>query len=119
MLVWEIIYEALNESGINVYPPATKIGECKEKYLVVKQSYTTQLSNFSSEIVYYDFLLYVPQNEYHILDSFSEEVKNVINTKLYPLLMPTGEETEDYYEETIKAHMRSFLYRNVRRNKHL
>lgn len=119
MNIWEIIQKKLEENSIKVYPPATHKGECKEQYVVLRQSGSSQLGNFSSEIVYFDFLLYVPYNKYQTLDDFERTVKNVIDTQLYPMLMPTGNNTPDYYDDEIKGHMRSFKYRIVRRNKHL
>lgn len=119
MSVWKRTFEQLKEAGIDVYPPATKKGECKSKYVVVKQDGSSQIGNFSSEQVYYQFMLYVPQNEYDTLSDFEAEVKKALDERLYPMLMPTGSTMPDYYDDSIKAHTRSFLYRNNVRNKHL
>lgn len=119
MSVWEMIFDVLNENGIEVYPPATKDGECLNNYVVVKQDGSSQTGDFSSETVYYQFMLYVPKNKYDKLGDFEEEVKDVLNMKLYPLLMPTGSKMTDYYDDSVKAHMRSFIYRNNVRNKYL
>lgn len=119
MSIWERIFKTLKDNGIEVYPPATHKGECRKPYVVVKQDGSTQVGDFSSERVYYQFLLYVPQNKYQELDNFENEVKGVLATELYPLLMPTGSNMPDYFEEEKKAHMRSFMYTNNRRNKHL
>lgn len=119
MSVWEQAFKSLEQAGITVYPPATKIGECREKYVVLKQSGSAQVRSFSSEFVYYQFLLYVPQNKYHELDEYSVSVKEAIEEKLYPMLMPVESNIADYYDESIKAHMRTLMYRNSVRNKHL
>lgn len=119
MTVWEQVFKALEVAGIDVYPPATKKGECVTKYVVVKQDGSAQVGDYSSEFVYFQFMLYVPQNKYNELSSYEEEVKGVLDEKLYPLLMPTGSDMSDYYDDSVKAHMRSFLYRNSVRNKHL
>ena len=119
MNIWEIIQKKFEENGIDAYPPATHKGECKKEYVVIKQSGSSQLGNNSSEIVYFDFMIYVPSNKYQTLDEFEKKVKNVIDTQLYPMLMPTGNNTPDFYDDEKKAHMRSFMYRIVRRNKHL
>lgn len=117
--IWERIADALLESGFEVYPPATKVGECKEKYIVVKTAGSSQINGYSSEAHYYNILLYVPQNEYNELDKFKKEVKEAISTKLFPLLMPTGQEQPDYYDDSYKAHMITIQYRNNVRNKNL
>lgn len=117
--VWEKIVDAISNHNIEVYPPATKKGECKKEYVVVKQDGSSQYQDFSSEAHYYTLLLYVPQFEYASLEKFKEEVKAIVATDLYPVLMPTGNETPDYYDETFKAHMVSIMYRNNVRNKQL
>lgn len=119
MSVWETIYSTLTQAGIDVYPPATKKGECKSEYVVIKQDGSSQVGNFSSESVYYHFMLYVPQNKYNTLSTFENKVKKILNEQVYPLLMPAGSSMPDYYDDAVQAHMRSFLYRNNVRNKHL
>lgn len=119
MSTWSSIFKELNESKVDVYPPATKQGECIAPYTVVKQDGSAQAGTFSSEYVYYQFMLYVPQNAYDKLDAYEKEVKEILAKKLHPWLMPTGSNMPDYYDDTIKAHMRSFVYRNNVRNEHL
>ena len=117
--VWELISDALTENGINNYPPGIKEGECKTEYVVVKQDGGSQIGNISSEVVYYMFMLYVPQNKYSYLSKFEEKVKKVLNDNLYPTIIPTGSKMSDYYDDNINAHMRSFTYRNSVRNSKL
>jgi hypothetical protein len=119
MSVWEQIYDALNNSNIEVYPPSIKTGECKSKYVVVKQDGSAKNGDYSSAVTYYQFMLYVPKNQYNILSDFEKEIKEILDEKLYPMIMPTGETMSDYYDDEVKAHMRSFLYRNNVRNKYL
>ena len=117
--VWERIFYGLKKEGINVFPPATKIGECKEEYVVVKQEGSSQAGNFSSEYHYYSFMLYVPQNKYQDLERLKEKVKKAVSKNLNPILMPTGLETPDFFDDTVKAHMSTIQYRNNVRNKFL
>ena len=119
MSVWEQIFKKLSNSDIDIYPPATKKGECTSNYVVVKKDGSAQIGTYSSEYVYYQFMLYVPQNKYNELDEYEKKVKEVIDNELYPMLMPTGSDMPDYYDESVKGHMRSFTYRNNVRNKHL
>jgi len=119
MSIWKTIQESLEQNGFPTYPPGLKVGECKEPYIVVRQSGGNQLNNYSSETIYFDFMLYVPKNMYSELDEFEKDVKNVLDTDLYPTIMPTGSTNPDFYDDEVKAHMRSFMYRNTRRNKHL
>ena len=117
--IWENIATQFNEAGYEFYPPATKTGECKSRYIVCKASGVSPIGSFSSEVHYYTFMLYVPQNQYTELERFKKEVKELINKKLYPLLIDLGSETPDFYDEEVKAHMVSLMYRNSVRNQKL
>lgn len=114
--VWELTSDALTEAGIDNYPPGIKKGTCKSKYVVFKQDGSSQIGSISSEVVYYVFMLYVPQNEYSSLSDFEEKVRKVLNEKMYPTLIPTGSKQTDYFDDNLDAHMRSFTYRNSVRN---
>ena len=115
--IWRTIQRKLEENNIKAYPPATKVGECKSEYVVIKESGSAQVNLYSSEYVYYQFMLYVPHNKYQTLDDFEQRVKRVLNEQLHPLLRSTGSNNPDFYDDELKAHMRSFTYRNIRRNK--
>lgn len=117
--VWQTIFDVLKESGFDIYPPAGHEGECKNPYIVLKQDGASQIENFSSERVYYRFYLYVPKNKYSYLSVFEEKVKNCINEKLTPMIMPAGQTETDFYDDNLNAHLRVFLYRNNVRNKFL
>ena len=115
--VWEIIADALLEEGFEVYPPATKNGECTSNYIVIKEDGSSQIQNFSSEYEYYNLMLYVPQNKYTELSKFKMRVKDTLYKKLFPMIMYTGSSNSSYFDESIKAHMVSLMYRNAIRNK--
>lgn len=117
--IWQNICDVLTSKGIDVFPPATKYGECKKPYVVLKQDGSSQIGDYSSERVYYRFILYVPKNKYSHLSVFEKEVKKIIDEELFPLIMPVGQNETDYYDDNFNAHMRSFLYSNNVRNKHL
>lgn len=117
--VWERISEALRLHQIDVYPPATKIGECKKEYVVVKGDGSSQIGSLSSQSNYYTIMMYVPKNKYTQLERYKKIVKEIIAADLYPMLMPTGQETPDFYDDTVKAHMVSVTYRNSIRNSQL
>lgn len=117
--VVEAIILILKDYGIEAYPPATKQGECKKEYVVVKNSGASQLYDYSTELHYVDVMCYVPWNKYTNLEKFKRQVKQIIHDNLYPRLMETGSETTDYYDEAYRAHMVSFMLRNNVRNKYL
>lgn len=117
--VWELIADALKDHDIEVYPPALKIGECKKEYVVVKTDGSAQIGDFSSQWRYYTVMLYVPKNQYTRLERFKKIVKEIIAADLYPMILPTGQETPDFYDDTVNAHMVSMTYRNSVRNPQL
>ena len=85
--VWQLISDALTEAGIDNYPPGIKKGTCKKEYVVFKQDGGSQINNISSEVVYYVFMLYVPQNKYSFLSDFEAMVKKVLDEKIYPTII--------------------------------
>lgn len=117
--IWERVADALISHSIDVFPPATKTGECKKEYVVIKGDGGVQVGTFSSEFNYFTILIYVPKDKFTYLEKFKKEVKEIIASELYPLLVPTGNETPDFYDDTVKAHMVSILYRNSVRNTRL
>ena len=117
--VWQITFEKLQSNGIDVYPPALKKGECTEEYAVLKADGSSQIGTLSSESRYYTVMLYVPKNEYSRLEVFKKIVKEIFSKELSPMLMPTGQESPDFYDDTVKAHMVSITYRNSVRNSQL
>lgn len=117
--VVEAIILTLKENNIDAYPPANKKGECTKEYVVVKNAGSSQIGTLSSEVHYTDIICYVPQNKYTSLEPFKNRVKQIIHDNLYPRLMETGSETQDYFDDDIKGHMVSFMLRNNVRNKYL
>lgn len=115
--VVQAIILLLKDNGVDAYPPATKEGVCTKEYVVVKNSGSSQIGTISSEVHYTDIICYVPKNKYTSLETFKNHVKEIIHNNLYPRVMETGSETQDYFDEDIKGHMVSFMLRNNVRNK--
>lgn len=118
--VWQIIFDTLQQNGINVYPPAIKDGECKEPYVVLKQAGGNRIYGYSSKRDFYNILLYVPRNSYSILSDFEADVKAILDAPpLFPMIMPTGEKDNDYFDDNLNAHLRILEYYNNVRDRHL
>lgn len=116
--VWQNIFDVLKEH-FDVFPPATHKGECKSPYLVLKTAGTSSYIGISSKARYYEILVYVPQNEYDKLEVISNNVSKVIEDELVPMIMPTGQEQPDFFDDSVNAHMRSIQYRNNVRDKNV
>lgn len=117
--LWETIADALIRNGVMCYPPAGKSGECKENYVVLKQAGGVQVESYSSEWVYYMFILYTPKEKYSDFERFEKRVKEIIFDELYPMIKPTGLKNNDSYDNNINAHVRSFTVRATKRNRML
>lgn len=108
------IYKHLNDSGIPVYTPGQKQGECTEPYVVVKDAGTNQYNNLSSTQTLYDVMCYVPKDHFTDLEWFVAKVKALMD-ELRPMIMPIYSETASYFDESVNGHMISVQYRNMRK----
>lgn len=113
---WQDIYKHLEKEGFKVYAPYMDIGECKDKYIVIKFYGSTKILGISSNQDLYQLLCYVPKNKYSILETFKQEVKKSMED-LRPMILPYGQEEISYYDDNIKAHYVGLIYKNYKRNK--
>lgn len=118
--VWGITQKTLVDAGIDTYPPATKTGDCKEPYCVLRDAGSSQAGQFSTEFHYYNLLCYVPRKAYRSLREFVDRCKDVMaQPPIYPMLKPTGIETPSFFDDTNNSYMISVQYRNSVRNIHV
>lgn len=108
------IYLHLQTNGFEVYFPAQKMGECLSPYVVVKDATTSQYLNYSSTITYYDLMCYVPKNHFSTLEPFLRSVKQAMKA-LDPMIKPTYNQTQSYYDDSIKGYMVSIQYKNYKK----
>ena len=108
------IYLHLKNDGFEVYFPAQKVGECISPYVVVRDATTSRYLDYSSTVTYYDLLCYIPKDHFSQLEPFVEMVKESMRG-LVPMILPTHTQTQSYYDDSIKAHMISVLYKNYRK----
>lgn len=111
---WQDIFLHLKNNGFEVYPPGTKIGECKSPYIVVKNNGQVKMASLSTGKDLYSVMVYVPKNKYSILESKVEEVKKSLN-RLKPMVVFDGTQTPSFYDDAVKAHMISLQYRNYKK----
>lgn len=118
--VWQIVADILMKYGsLKVYPPATHKGKATDNkaWIVLKEDGAATVPGYSSMYRYFRIMIYAPRNEYSKLDEYEAEVREIIEQHIFPLLLPTGSQESDYYDDNYDAHMRALLYRNVFRNK--
>lgn len=108
------IYDCLKENGIDVYFAGQHEGECIKKYTVIKKGGATTEYNVSAERPLYTIMCYVPKHNYSELEDYVLEIKKHMKN-VYPLVMYLGNETDSFYDETVKGHMVSFQYQGCRK----
>lgn len=108
------IYLHLKNEGFEVYFPAQKVGECISPYVVVRDATTSKYLDYSSTVTYYDLLCYIPKDHFSQLEPFVEEVKNSMKG-LVPMILPAYTQSQSYYDDSVKAHMISVLYKNYQK----
>lgn len=113
--IWGQIFTHLSTGGMQAYPPAQKVGECTEPYVVVKDDGASAYRNVSSTINYYTIMCYVPKETFSSLEPFVEQVKGIMKG-LKPMVMPTDLQTPSFYDDTYKAYMISIQYRNFKKS---
>lgn len=114
MTPYEKAFDALKEAKIDVYPPATKYGECTKPYVVLKDNGKSKAGSYSSQFALLDMLCYVPKNRYTDLELFVSKCKEAMK-EVYPMFIQTGLELPSFYDDSVKAWMISVEYKNNQR----
>jgi len=107
------IYKHLKADGFDVYFPAQHQGECTKPYIVIRDATTSKYLNYSSTITYYDLMCYIPKEEFSTIEEFVNSVKESMKG-LVPMIKPTYNETQSYYDDSVKGHMISVQYKNFK-----
>lgn len=111
--MWKEIYTKLKEKDLNPYPPGQHIGECRERYCVVRES--SQVPFFHSRRVGYrliDIIIFVPLASYIKVEPYMQEVRAAM--KELPYLRKTGNETPVITDDEKKAYTTSIEYQIIK-----
>lgn len=111
---WADIFRHLKTDGFDVRSPGQSVGECKDKYIIVKFDGESQHVNFSTNDTFYGLLCYVPNNRYSEIDEFVREVQKSMK-KLEPMVRPTNEVSSSFYDDKFNAWYVSIGYKNYKR----
>lgn len=112
--VYDKVYDHIKNSGVDVFVPGVHEGDCETPYCVLRDFGASQLDNFSTQQVIY--ILYCYTKNYSDLYDFVEKCKGIMDG-IAPLVLPTGQETPSFFDDTNKAYMVSVQYRFNRRCK--
>lgn len=115
MTVWQRIYSALRDAGINVYPSGAHFGVCSAPYCVVQQAgtYSSGGDSFGrTSYTGYYIHAYVPLGSYRKLS----ELISSIRAALAPLederiIYSTGAESVHLIDDAFAAHTAYVEYR--------
>lgn len=111
---WEDIFDQLKKDGIDVYSPGIKVGDCTAPYVVVAIGSSVRHTSFSTDIDLYQIMCYVPKQSYSKLEPLVHGVEEAMKS-LEPMILPYGQKTPSYYDDTVKAHMVSITYKNYKK----
>ena len=111
---WQDIFLHLKKAGFEVYSPGQKVGECLFEYIVVKNNGSSKHTSFSTDVDLYSVMCYVPKEKYSELEPFVVKVKESMKG-LKPMIIPQGNQTPSYYDDSVKAHMISISYKNYKK----
>lgn len=112
---WQDLYLFLKNKGYDVYPPAVKVGECTEPYLVIKNDGAYKHVNFSTDRDMYAIYCYVPKLRYSELEPLVQKVKRDMR-ELYPMFQSyDGQQLPSYYDDEVKAHYIGIEYENYKK----
>lgn len=111
---WEDIFDQLKKSGFDTYSPGVKTGDCTAPYIVVAIGSSTEHTSFSTNIDLYSIMCYVPKQAYSKLEPLVRSVEETM-AELAPMILPYGQKTPSYYDDTVKAHMVSITYKNYKK----
>ena len=108
------IYKCLKDANFDVYFVGQHKGDCVSPYVVVKQGVSSHFQEVSSNIDYYELLLYVPKNKPSSIEPMLVNVEQTMKA-LYPMIKCQNERTEMFYDDSVSGWMRSTLYSNYRK----
>lgn len=108
------IYKCLKAAKFDVYFVGQHKGDCISPYIVIKQGVSTNFQSLSSNIDYYDLLLYVPKGKPSLIETMLVEVEQTMK-QLYPMIKSQNERTEMFFDDSVNGWMRSLLYSSYRR----
>lgn len=111
---WEDIFDQLKKSGFDVYSPGIKVGDCTSPYVVVAIGSSVGHTSFSTDVDLYSVMCYVPKQAYSKLEPLVHDVEKSM-AELEPMILPYGQKQPSFYDDGIKAHMISIMYKNYKK----
>lgn len=111
---WEDIYSVLEDAGIKVKSPTTKIGVVNEPLVFVTNSGVMQHGTFSTDDYGYELVICVPESQYSKLEPLVVRVREVMK-QLYPMIVDDRNVSTSMFDDTMRAHYVTASYTNHRK----
>lgn len=108
------IYDCLKAAKIQVYLQGQHKGECNNPYVVVKPGIVAPYLQLSTNVCYYELLLYIPKEYPTQVESFKDTVKKAM-LDLYPMMVFADAESSPYFDDSVEAWMVDLTYKNYRK----
>lgn len=108
------IYDCLKAANLDVYLQGQHKGECKRSYVVVKPGIVTPYLQLSTNVCYYELLLYVPEAYPTQIETYKDTVKKAM-LDIYPMMVFGDAESSPYFDDAVKGWTVSLTYMNYRK----
>lgn len=108
------IYNCLKAANISTFLQGQHKGECKNAYVVVKPGVSVPYLQLSTDVHYYELLLYIPESHPTQIEIFKDTVKKAM-LGLYPMITFADSESSPYFDDDVKAWMVDLTYKNYRK----
>ena len=112
--MWKKMYDKLRSKGLNPSAPGQHVGECREKYCVIRES--AQVPYFYTNRLGYriiDIIVYVPLASYVQVEPYMNDIRAAM--KELPFLRKTGTETPIITDDEAKAYTASIEYQIIKK----
>lgn len=108
------IYDCLKAANLDVYLQGQHKGECKRSYVVVKPGIVAPYLQLSTNVCYYELLLYVPEAYPTQIETYKDTVKRAM-LDIYPMMVFGDAESSPYFDDAVKGWTVSLTYMNYRK----
>lgn len=104
-----------NKPLFDTYFPNQHLKECTKPYVVIRDEGKTTLQSYSSELLLFSLMVYVPEGRFTDLERLVDKVEEHMKG-LYPLFKSTRFRTPSFFDDTVKAHMISTQYQTPKKS---
>lgn len=108
------IYTCLKTAKIETYLQGQHKGDCKSAYVVVKPGIVAPYLQLSTNVCYYELLLYIPKDYPTQIETFKDTVKKAM-LNIYPMMIFADSESTPMFDDSTNAWMVDLTYKNYRK----